>query len=359
MNRASLWPLALLYCGLLGTPALAETENAEVVPLLIVEDPAPAPDFEDTGVSAELPLPNWFKPSFLNLQEDLREAHAKGKDLMLYVSAPGCSYCEQFLKVTLAEADIRAYSQHYFDVVALNALGDIEITTPGGQPMRESEFVHAIGAQYTPTVVFYRYQADGQARRVLRLRGYYEPYVFRAALDYVVSSREDAAYQRFSDYMASVQRPPEGDYQLHSHELFQRPPHNLDRSVQAAQRPLAVLFEQGQCHACDRLHQQYLDEPEILQELEQMDVVQLDIWQDTPVITPSGERLTAHNWAAQLGLFYTPSLVFFDERGQRIFTVDSVVRLNRLRGVLRYIRSKAYLQKDFIRWHREKKQGLH
>jgi len=83
----------------------------------------------------------------------------------------------------------------------------------------------------------------------------------------------------------------------------------------------------------------------------EFDSVQLDMWSDTPVITPSGERTTARKWAAELGLFYAPSLLFFDEQGKELLRVDSVVGFYRLRNVLNYITSKAYLDEpNYQRW---------
>jgi thioredoxin-related protein len=81
------------------------------------------------------------------------------------------------------------------------------------------------------------------------------------------------------------------------------------------------------------------------------DAVQLDMRADTPVITPAGRRTTARRWAEELGLFYAPSLLFFDESGQEIIRVDSVVRFFRLRNVLNYVLSKGYLDEpDYQRW---------
>ena len=129
------------------------------------------------------------------------------------------------------------------------------------------------------------------------------------------------------------------------------PPFNLDRSRFPSERPLAVFFEQGNCHACDVLHGEALREPTINRNFEQFDNVQIDMWSDTPVITPSGEKTTARKWAAELGLFYSPSIVFFDEKGGEILRVDSVVRFFRLRNVLNYIISKAYLtEPSYQRW---------
>jgi hypothetical protein len=80
----------------------------------------------------------------------------------------------------------------------------------------------------------------------------------------------------------------------------QLPPYNLDRRF-PSERPLAVFFEQGDCHACDVLHGQALREPAIYRLFEEFDNVQLDMWSDTPVVTPSGERTTAREWAETWG----------------------------------------------------------
>ena len=54
----------------------------------------------------------------------------------------------------------------------------------------------------------------------------------------------------------------------------------------------------------------------------------------TPVITPEGERTTARAWADALGLQYAPAVLFFDERGQELLRLDSVVGFQRLGRVL-------------------------
>ena len=69
------------------------------------------------------------------------------------------------------------------------------------------------------------------------------------------------------------------------------------------------------------------------------------------MITPDGKRTTARDWAKALGIFYTPSLLFFDEQGKEIIRVDSVVRFYRLRKVITYITSRGYLtEPNYQRW---------
>jgi len=138
---------------------------------------------------------------------------------------------------------------------------------------------------------------------------------------------------------------------MNEEDFFSPPPLNLDRSRVRSSRPLAVFFEQGDCHACDVLHGQALREPAIYRLFEQFDNVQVSRWADTPVVTPQGKATTARQWGDDLGLFYAPSLVFFDEGGSEVLRVDSVVGFYRLRNVLNYLVTKAYLaEPNFQRW---------
>jgi thioredoxin-related protein len=81
----------------------------------------------------------------------------------------------------------------------------------------------------------------------------------------------------------------------------------------------------------------------VRERLAEFEVVQLNLWdRRTPVLTPDGRRRTPYDWAAELRLFYTPTLIFFDGRGQEVFRIDSVVQFFRLAGVLRYVAEGAY-----------------
>jgi thioredoxin-related protein len=336
MTRCSALLAALSAClCLLSTPAAALSESDDVF------------SFDDSPREEPLVYPDWFKESFLYLRDDLNEAVAAGKEgLIVYFGQRRCAYCHKLMEVNFGLTDIVEYTQRHFDVVSIDIWGVAEVTDLQGRVMTEQKFSLENRTNFTPSLVFY----DRDGKEALRLRGYYPPYQFRAALEYVA----DAHYKKesFRDYLARgegrmVFEP--GD--LNEEDFFAAPPFNLDRSRFPSERPLAVFFEQGECHACDVLHGQALQEPAIYRLFEQFDNVQLDMWADTPIVTPSGERTTAREWAETLGLFYAPSIIFFDEKGGEILRVDSVVRFYRLRNVLNYITSKAYLDEpNYQRW---------
>jgi thioredoxin-related protein len=302
--------------------------------------------FDDFPRETPLEYPDWFKDSFLYLNDDLEDALAAGKrGLMVYFGQRRCAYCHKLMDVNFSQDDIVAYTRRHFDVVPIDIWGVREVTGLDGRIQTERELALAQDTNFTPSIIFY----DKDGREALRLRGYYPPYQFRAALEFVA----DGHYRRetFRDYLARGEGRMVFDSEdLNDEEFFAAPPYNLDRSRFPSDRPLAVFFEQGECHACDVLHGQALREPAIYRLFEEFDNVQLNMWSDTRVITPAGERTTAREWAEDLGLFYAPSLLFFDEKGEEILRVDSVVRFYRLRNVLNYITSRAYLTQSYPEW---------
>lgn len=310
-------------------------------------------EFNDQPLAEPLEFPDWFKLSFLDLREDISEAREAGKDgLIVYFGQKYCAYCKAFLQKDLGKGDIRTYMERHFDVVGIDIHGQRSVTDMAGNEMQESRFAVLQKTNFTPSLVFYNLEGE----EVLRLRGYYPPYRFRAALEYVADGHY--RHESFPEYLARADVPlvyEPGD--LNEEDFFTPGPYMLERSSRwPAERPLVVFFEQGNCHACDVLHTGPLSDPEIRERISAFENVQLSFWDDTPVITPTGERTTARAWARSLGLFYTPTLIIFDRDGQEIIRVDSVVQFYRLRNILDYVLSGDYRQyPNFQRWRESRR----
>lgn len=310
-------------------------------------EPDDAFEFDDTPLATPLEHPDWFKESFLDLRDDLKEAVTAGKKgIIVYFGQQRCAYCQKLMQVNFGLNDIVNYTRTHFDLIPVNIWSVEELTDINGVTLTERQFSVREQTNFTPSMIFY----DEEGKEALRLRGYYPPYKFRAALEYVA----DAHYrrERFARYLeraegSMVFEPGE----LNEEPFFASPPYALDRSRFPADRPMAVFFEQGNCHACDVLHAQPLQEPAVGDLLRNFENIQLDIRSDIPVLTPDGKRSTARKWARELGLFYTPSIIFFDEFGNEIIRVDSVVQFYRLRNVLNYITSREYRSEpSYQRW---------
>ena len=341
-------PLILLFSGSAGAAQGDDFEN--------FEQTIDAHEFDDQPLDEPLGFPDFFKLSFLDLQEDLQEAREAGKaGIMVYFGQKYCPYCEKFLEHDLQNESIQAYLLRHFDVIGLDIHGHRTVTDMHGNELLESRLAIQEGTNFTPSVIFY----DTDGREALRLRGYYPPYRFLAALEYVADSHYRK--ERFREYLARADVPlvfEPGD--MIDEPFFMPGPYMLDRSRWPADRPLAVFFEQGNCHACDVLHNGPLSDPEIRERIDALESVQLSFWEPTPVVTPAGERTTVREWGNKLGLFYTPTIVFFDEDGSEIIRVDSVVQFYRLRNVLDYILTGGYRKHEtFQRWRQSQRPRIY
>jgi len=292
--------------------------------------------FDDSLLEESLVHPDWFDLSSGSLTDDLQDAVKDGKKgLIVYFGQKRCPYCEKFLNVNLAASDISHYIQQYYKVIPIDVWGIQEVTDTDGIKYTEQDLSSHYKTTFTPALVFY----DIKGKPVFRLRGYYPPYRFRAALKYV--AEEFYKQETFREYL---ERAEPGLFFLQGglteRDFFSEPPYILNHPKKPI---LAVFFEQGNCHTCDLLHSGPLIKGEILNELKKMDVVQLDMWSDTKVITPQGKDTTAIQWADDLGLYYAPTIIFFDETGNEIIRIDSVVEFYRLLGVLEYLNHQGFL----------------
>lgn len=304
--------------------------------------------FNDAPLVTPLELPSWFKLSFLDLQEDVADAVAANKrGIILYFGQKECPYCKAHLEENWGRSDIVAYTQKYFDVVAIDVKGNRSVTDIDGQSYDEKSFAYHNKTHFTPSLIF----LDNQGRQVFKLYGLYPPYKFRAALEFVADKHYEQ--EDFRQYLARGEiLKQSGSEQLHQHGSFSQPPYQLGDGKKA----ILVIFEQTSCHACDVFHDGPLQNPEINKALAQLRVIQLDMWSQKQQITlPDGRQVTARQWADEMGLFYTPSLIFFNPEGEEIIRVDSIVWFNRLNNVLHYVISEAYrYSPNFQQWRQQR-----
>lgn len=310
-----------------------------------------SPDFDDRPLKDPVVHPPWFKLSFLELSDDLQDARGEGKaGIIVYFGQDNCPYCKEFMEVNFGKQDIVNYTRKYFDVIGIDIYGRRTVIDLEGNETTEKQYSIDNGTNFTPSFIFY--DLDGHI--ALKLSGYHSPYKFRAALEYVARG-----HYRQESFRAYLARAPlsmaEGSTELNLEGFFQAPPHMLARKYARASRPLVVFFERRVCHSCDVLHEGALSNPLVQAKFWQLESVQLDIESETPVMTPSGELETARSWAEKLGIYYTPTLVVFDQSGEEMIRVDSVIHFYRLQNVLDYILSGGYKKyKNYQLWRAAK-----
>jgi thioredoxin-related protein len=311
------------------------------------EKPEPGKFF---GVK-ETEYPAWFKESFLDLKEDIVEAKKDGKRVMLFFHQAGCPYCNALVERNLSQKDIEQKVRQNFEVISLNMWGDREITYVNGDQYTEKSFAEALRVQFTPTLIFY----DENGKVVLRLNGYRTPQRFTVDLDYVAKRKEkDTAYL---DYVKANYTPGPSSKEMHNEDFFAKAPYDLTRKP--GSRPVAVFFEQKDCPNCDTLHQQVLPDAETRKFIKQFDTIQLDMWSNTPVVTPGGEKTTAREWAKKLDIKYAPSIVLFNEKGEEVIRSEAFFKVFHTQSIFTYVLDNGYKeQPSFQRYLSDRAEHL-
>jgi thioredoxin-related protein len=270
-------------------------------------------------------IPKWFTESFLDFREDIREAAAQKKRLLVYFGQDGCPYCKALMKVNFGDPEIVAATRRNFVAIALNLWGDREVTWIDGRKTTEKELARFLKVQYTPTLLFF----DEQGRIALRLNGYQPPDKFRVALDYAATAKG----RSFTEYLAA--QAPSADASRSGAAI------DLSRTPRRA-RPWLVVFERAACRECDELRNDAFTRPEVKELLAVFEVVSLDLAGGRRVVTPAGTAMSERDWARSLGLVYTPTLVFFDAGGKEVFRSEGYLKPFHVASVLDYVASGAY-----------------
>ncbi|HET6756086.1 MAG TPA: thioredoxin family protein [Burkholderiales bacterium] len=129
-------------------------------------------------------LPAWFKQSFLLIAEDIEEATAKDKRIILFFGQNGCPYCKKLVEVNFSDDEIVAYTRKHFEVIALNIFGAREVLWVDGKTRPEKELATHLKVRATPTLIF----LDEKGNIVERLTGYDPPEEFLRLLKRVAAN---------------------------------------------------------------------------------------------------------------------------------------------------------------------------
>ncbi|MDH5571347.1 MAG: thioredoxin fold domain-containing protein [Gammaproteobacteria bacterium] len=293
--------------------------------------------------------PDWFKNSFLDLDDDIAEASEKNKRLMLFFYQDGCPYCQKLLEDNFSQKSIEEKTRQHFDVVTVNIWGDRDVSM-GDINMTEKAFAEQLKVMYTPTLIFFN--EDGQP--VLRTNGYYHPEKFNAALDFVLGHFDKK--ESFRSYLArELPAPSSGviDQQLATLKAPYHFNQLRDKNYQL------IMFEQKRCKSCDELHADILSREESKALLQQFDIAVVDMWSDEMITQPDGRKSKLRDWAKQLDIKYAPSLVFLDRNGAEVFRIEAYLKAFHVQSVMDYVVTGAYKsQPNFQRFIEDRAERL-
>lgn len=98
---------------------------------------------------------SWMRNTFKDLREDLSDANAEGKRLMVMIEQRGCIYCKKMHEEVYVVPEIENYIEDHYFVVQINMFGDTEVTDFDGSVMSERDMVQKWGMLFTPTNLYF------------------------------------------------------------------------------------------------------------------------------------------------------------------------------------------------------------
>lgn len=117
---------------------------------LLIALPLSAAELGDDGLHKT----PWMRDTFKDLREDLEEANAEGKRLVLFFEQRGCVYCTKMHEEVFPQPEITKMIEENYFVVQLNLHGDIEVTDFDGEMLSEKAMARKWGILFTPTLMF-------------------------------------------------------------------------------------------------------------------------------------------------------------------------------------------------------------
>jgi thioredoxin-related protein len=171
------------------------------------QDLLPAIEPNEDGVYVQ----PWFLETFLDLREDIEEAKAENKQLVILWEQRGCPYCREMHQVNLRIPEIVDYIKANFNVIPLNLWGDREVTDLDGEVTTEKKLARKYRVQFTPTLQFFPkgleagHSKPGHDTEVWRLLGYWKPFHFLNSFVYV----RDEGYESQPNFQRWLQKRAE------------------------------------------------------------------------------------------------------------------------------------------------------
>ncbi len=291
-----------------------------------------SPTFAQRGtVSGEeyIEFPSWIKSSFLDIKEDVADASAKNKHVILYFHLQGCPYCSVMMRESFIESQYTDYIKQNFDLIELDVEGGREVAMDENTNIRENALAKKLKVFSTPTILF----LDHDAKVKLRLNGYRPPADFKLALDYV--KNQQYTKQSFVKYLASKRQTKIYDFIDSKHLVKTNDLSSLK------DKPVVILFEDAACLLCEEFQHKILQDKIIDTALQKLHVVRLDVGTDMPLTDFTGQPTTTLGLAEKYNMTYRPGVIFI-ANNKEVARIDGMLKTFHNQIMFRYVAEKQY-----------------
>ena len=97
----------------------------------------------------------WMRDTFKDMAEDLAEAQAEGRVLMILIEQRGCIYCRRMHETVFNQPQIESLLDAHFFVVQLDLRGATEMYDFDGTALSEKDMAARWGQRFTPIMMFF------------------------------------------------------------------------------------------------------------------------------------------------------------------------------------------------------------
>lgn len=119
-------------------------------------------------------------------------------------------------------------------------------------------------------------------------------------------------------------------------------PDNLKEAKANGKKGLMLVFGTEGCSYCERFIRLSLGNPEIAILVQKnFDSIGMEIFNDAEITSPSGQSVSAKQFAKNEGVQFSPSVIFYGENGSRILRLVGYQSPERFKKILTYVLSDA------------------
>ena len=117
----------------------------------------------------------------------------------------------------------------------------------------------------------------------------------------------------------------------------------LNDARQAGKQGLMVVYGTEGCSYCAVFAEKNLGDPEISAMIKKnFNAVGMEIFDDASLVSPRGIETSVKDYAKQQGVMFSPTILFYDDKGRRIFRITGYQDIQRFKTSLDYVIGKHY-----------------
>jgi len=289
-------------------------------------------------------MPSWFKQSFLEIADDVDEANAEGKHVMLFFDLDGCPYCDHMLEESFSTDPVSSYIQSNFDVIAVNIEGNHEIAFNEETVVTEKKLAGLLKVRGTPVLMF----LNENNEVIARVDGYRAPERLQKALEFVATR----SYRSTSlpEYLHT--QLDRNAYELRDNPLFSE-----QTDLSSIEGPLMLILEDGSCYDCNEFHDSILADDRVAPELENFTIVRLDADSSEPIQGFDGNAVTPAELAREFETIYRPGVLLFED-GKLLRRHNSLAYPQHFMESLRYVGRGIHKTENYGSYRRQLREEI-